>query len=199
MSARIGRAAVRRLVVIGLIVALLPAGFGPSAAADPVGVAAPGVPAAATDLPDTVGADALPTWQLNGVVWSQAIVGDTVYVTGKFTKARPPGVARGGAGEVDATNIFAFNLRTGARVPQFSHALNGQGLVVRASPDGSRIYVGGDFTTVDGTARSHIAAFDTATHAWCRGSGPRWADRCELWRSPRTPCTSVATSSPPGR
>jgi hypothetical protein len=39
--------------------------------------------AAATDpTPPTVTADALPTWQINGVVWSQAIIGDVVYVTG---------------------------------------------------------------------------------------------------------------------
>ena len=31
------------------------------------------------------------------------------------------------------------------------------------SPDGSRVYVGGSFTTVDGVARNRIAAFDTAT------------------------------------
>src|SRR5690349_18707610 len=55
--------------------------------------------------PATVTADALPTWQINGVVWSQAIVGDVVYVTGAFTRARPPGVAAGGAGEVVANNI----------------------------------------------------------------------------------------------
>ena len=47
----------------------------------------------------------------------------------------------------------------------FSHSLNGQGLVITPSPDGSRVYVGGDFTTVDGVARSHIAAFNTATGA----------------------------------
>ncbi|MCB0910800.1 MAG: PKD domain-containing protein, partial [Propionibacteriaceae bacterium] len=121
-------------------------------------------PAATTPaLPETVSADALPTWQINGVVWSQAIVGNTVYVTGSFTKARPPGVAVGGAGEVDANNIFAYDVTTGNRVASFNHSLNGQGLVVRAAPDGSRIYVGGDFTAVDGVARGHIAAFDTAT------------------------------------
>ena len=38
-------------------------------------------------------------------------------------------------------------------------------MTVAKSPDGSRIYVGGDFTTVDGVARSHIAAFSTATGA----------------------------------
>ncbi len=74
----------------------------PAAAADPAPVA-----------PETVTVDLLPTWQINGVVWSQAVVGTTVYVTGSFTKARPPGVAAGGAGEIDANNVFAFDITTG--------------------------------------------------------------------------------------
>ena len=41
--------------------------------------------------------------------------------------------------------------------------MNGQVLAVSASPDGSRVYVGGDFTTVDGVARNHLVAFDTDT------------------------------------
>ena len=127
-----------------------------------LGLVVPAAPAASADEPavvDTVGADALPTWQINGVVWSQAIVGTTVYVTGSFTKARPPGVPVGGAGEIAAQNIFAYDVTTGNPVGNFSHALNAQGLVVRASADGSRVYVGGDFTTVDGAARGHVAAF----------------------------------------
>ena len=130
-----------------------------------------GVSTAAADTsppagtPATVSADVLPTWQVNGVVWSAVTVGSTVYATGKFTKARPPGVAAGGAGEVAAANIFAFNITTGNRVTTFSHSLNAQGLVVSASPDGSRVYVGGDFTTVDGQTRNRIAAFDTSTGA----------------------------------
>jgi large repetitive protein len=116
-------------------------------------------------LPETVSADALPTWQVNGVVWSQVVVGNTVYVTGNFTQARPPGVAAGGAGSIAANNIFAYNITTGNAVTTFSHSLNAQGLVITASPDGSKVYVGGDFTTVDGQARNHIAAFNTATGA----------------------------------
>lgn len=115
--------------------------------------------------PATVSADGLPTWQINGVVWSQTVVGNTVYVAGSFTKARPPGVAAGGTGEVAAGNIFAYDITTGNRVSSFSQSLNAQGLVVTPSPDGSRIYVGGDFTTVDGITRNHIAAFSTATGA----------------------------------
>ena len=121
--------------------------------------------APASGTPATVTADVLPTWQVNGVVWSQAVVGNTVYATGSFTKARPPGVAPGGTGEVNARNVFAYDIRTGARVSSFDHSLNGQGRVVTAAPDGSRVYVGGDFTTVDGIAQGHVAAFDTATGA----------------------------------
>lgn len=118
-------------------------------------------PAAST--PATTSADALPTWQVNGVVWSQAVVGNTIYVTGKFATARPPGVAIGGAGEIPAGNLFAYDIRTGERVASFAHTLNAQGLVVRANEDGTRLYVGGDFTSIDGQPRGHIAAFDLAT------------------------------------
>lgn len=115
--------------------------------------------------PATVSADALPTWQINGVVWSQVVVGNVVYATGSFTQARPPGVAAGGAGSVTANNFFAYNITTGAPVAGFQHSLNAQGLVVKASPDGSRVYVGGDFTSVDGAARGHVVAINTATGA----------------------------------
>lgn len=116
-------------------------------------------------VPATVTADLLPTWQVSGVVWSQVTVGNVVYVTGQFNAARPPGVAAGGSGQISESNLLAYNITTGNVITSFSHTLNAQGLVVTASPDGSRVYVGGDFTTVDGSSRSHIAAFDTATGA----------------------------------
>jgi hypothetical protein len=115
--------------------------------------------------PATVSADGLPTWQVNGVVWSSVVVYNTVYVTGSFTKARPPGVAAGGAGEVTANNIFAFDITTGNRATWFSHSLNGQGRAITKSPDNSRVFVGGDFTTADGQTRGHVAAFNTQTGA----------------------------------
>ncbi len=119
---------------------------------------APGTPA-------TVSADGLPTWQVNGVVWDSVVVGNTAYVTGAFTTARPPGVAQGGDGQVAANNIFAFDVTTGSRVASFSHQLNGRGLGIVKSPNGSRVYVVGEFTTVDGRPRGHVAAFDTTTNA----------------------------------
>src|SRR5690349_19233447 len=91
-----GHGASRRLrhTVAATVFALLGVGLtGVSAAAPAL---ADTDPAAGT--PATVSADSLPTWQINGVVWSQVTVGNTVYATGSFTKARPPGVAAGGAG-----------------------------------------------------------------------------------------------------
>ncbi|MEV4259503.1 hypothetical protein AB0J52_40625, partial [Spirillospora sp. NPDC049652] len=90
-------------------------------------------------------------------------VGDTVYATGNFSKARPPGTKPGNAKEVSRQNLLAFSLSTGNLVTSFNHRLNGQGLRVVASPDGKRVYVGGEFTTVDGKAHTRLAAFDTKT------------------------------------
>jgi PKD repeat protein len=133
-----------------------------------VAVAAPAAhadtaPAAGT--PATVSADSLPTWQINGVVWSSVTVGNTVYATGSFTQARPPGVAVGGTGSVARSNLLAYDITTGNLITSFNHTLSAQGRRIAASPDGSRVYVGGDFTTVDGQTRNHIAAFNTATGA----------------------------------
>ena len=153
------------VAAIGLAALSVPLNAGTAHAAGPMpaGVVVPA--AAPVPPPPTVTADALPTWQINGVVWSQAVVGDTVYVAGSFTRARPPGVAAGGAGEVVANNAFAYSLSTGNRVASFAPSLNAQAMVVRASPDGSRVYYGGDFTSVNGIARGHVAAFSTATNA----------------------------------
>ncbi|QEE62511.1 PKD domain-containing protein [Salinibacterium sp. dk2585] len=112
----------------------------------------------------TVTADGLPTTQINGVAWSQVIVGNTVYVGGDFTAARPAGAAPG-TNEVPRTHLLAYNLTTGALISGFNPTLNGQVLALTASPDGSRIYAVGDFTNVNGTGLSRAAAFDTATGA----------------------------------
>ncbi len=115
-------------------------------------------------LPATVSADALPTLQVNGIVWAQVTVGNTVYATGHFTEARPAGAAAG-VSQTARGNLLAYDITTGKLITTFSHSLNAQGMVLSASPDGSTVYVGGDFTKVDGLTRGHIAAFSTATGA----------------------------------
>jgi hypothetical protein len=119
-----------------------------------------------------VTADALPTVQIDsGVVWSQAIVGNTVYAGGSFSNTRPAGAAPG----TDLTprgNLLAYDITTGDLVTSFAPNLNGQVKTVVASPDGSRIYVGGSFTTADGQNRYRLAAYDTTTGALVASFAP---------------------------
>lgn len=119
--------------------------------------------AASPPMPSTVSTDVLPTPQINGVVWDQAIVGNTVYVAGNFTKARPFGSAAG-TNEVARSYMLSYNLTTGALLP-WAPTFDSQVRAISASPDGTRLYAVGDFTTVNGTSKARIVAFDTATGA----------------------------------
>lgn len=110
----------------------------------------------------TVSALALPTAQINGVAWAQAVVGNTVYVGGSFSSARPAGSAAG-SNEVPRTNVLAYSITTGVLVPSFAPKLNGQVKAITVSPDRTRIYLGGDFTVADGVTVNRIAAYSVAT------------------------------------
>ena len=106
-----------------------------------------------------VTADALPTTQIDGVAWTQVVVGNTVYVGGSFANARPAGAAAG-TNLTPRANMLAYNLTTGALITSFAPSLNGQVRGLAVSPDGTRLYAVGDFTTVNGAVHNRIAAFD---------------------------------------
>ncbi|MFB4351496.1 PKD domain-containing protein, partial [Microbacterium sp. CR_7] len=109
-------------------------------------------------VPSTVTTDALPTAQVNGIVWDQVIVGNTVYAAGQFSTARPAGAAAG-TNEVARNNVIAYDVRTGV-MTSFAPNVNGQVRSIAASPDGKRLYIAGDFTAVNGSTRNRVAAFD---------------------------------------
>lgn len=111
-----------------------------------------------------VTADSLPTVQINGVVWKQVVVGNTVYAGGDFSKARPAGSAPG-VNEVTRTNLLAYDLETGVLKDGFAPTFNAKVRALAVSPDGTKLYVGGSFTQVNGQTRNRIAAFNTATGA----------------------------------
>lgn len=114
--------------------------------------------------PVTVSADSLPTAQINGVVWAQLIVGNTVYVGGEFTRSRPAGSAAG-VNEVVRNNLLAYNLTTGVLTASFNPNVNGTVRALTVSTDGSRLFAGGSFTSVGGVSRYRVAAFDTSSGA----------------------------------
>ncbi|MCC6497473.1 MAG: PQQ-like beta-propeller repeat protein, partial [Propionibacteriaceae bacterium] len=142
------------IVIAGLCLSSAPPAGADSAPADPND----------PRTPPTAAIDRLPTVQHNGVAWNQLVVGNTVYVVGQFTAARPSGAAPG-QNQTTRNNMLAYDLVTGELKTAFNPNLNAQAFAVAASPDGSRIYIGGDFTTVGGITRSRIAALDPVTGA----------------------------------
>ncbi|GAA2749832.1 fibronectin type III domain-containing protein [Amnibacterium kyonggiense] len=109
--------------------------------------------------PTPVSSTALPTAQVNGVVWTQVVSNGIDYVGGSFNQSQPAGAAAGVA-VTPRSNLFAFDVATGDAVQGFSAVTNAQVRGMAASPDGSRIYIVGNFTTVNGQPRNHVAAID---------------------------------------
>ncbi len=147
-----------RKTIISVLTGLLAVGGLLALGAEPAAAApAPVLDATASGFT----ADRLPTVQIDGVAWSQVVVGNTVYVGGRFNNARPAGAAAG-TNLTPRGNLLAYDITTGNLVTSFAPTLNGQVLSVAASPDGTRIYVAGDFTTANGQARRRVAAYSTA-------------------------------------
>lgn len=128
----------------------------------PAAASADTTPAAGT--PETFAGDALPTVQIDGVVYAQEVVGNTVYVGGSFANARPAG-SPAGSNETPRANLLAYDLTTGVLISSWNPGTNGTVLDIKKSADGSRIYVAGMFSQAAGAWRYRIAAFDTATGA----------------------------------
>lgn len=142
--------------------------------------------AMAADPPPTVTAGALPAPQTNGIVFSLAIVGNTAYAGGRFSKARPAGVAPGGSGEVTRNNLLAFDVRTG-KLLSWAPKVTGTTFTsstspgaycrkvgtdryvcdsvfrIKPSPGKTKLFVGGDFDRINGLTRSRVARFDVAS------------------------------------
>jgi hypothetical protein len=109
-----------------------------------------------------VTADALPTAQVDGIVWKQTVAGNTVFAGGLFASARPAGAKKGAPSTVVRSNLMAYDIRTGVMKP-FAPRLNGEVRALATSPDKKTLYVGGNFTKVGRTSRPYFAAFDVAT------------------------------------
>src|SRR5699024_815498 len=169
---RLSRSAGRVLALL-LTIAVIGAGLmvltRPRAEADEAALPSP--PPLLQREENVVTSDPIPTVQIdNGYVWSQATIGTTVYAVGDFDNARAP-MANPGTQLTARSNVLAYDIETGALLP-FAPQVNGVVKAVAASPDGSRIYIGGSFTSVNGQTRWNMAALDAATGQLVPGFQP---------------------------
>ena len=92
------------------------------------------------------------TWGFNGRISAILRSGGTVYVGGEFTQIISPN----GATQV-ANHVAAFDAST-LQPTTWRPSVAGDVFALASSGDGSTIYIGGEFTSVQGTSRVNFAA-----------------------------------------
>jgi PKD repeat protein len=138
-----------RRALVGILVAALGATLSlvPEAPAD----AAPGHTVIASAVPSGA-TPAINDGQVNAIVQ----VGSTMVVGGTFSSVTPPG----GSAQ-SRSSLVLFDASTGALRSNVS--LNGAVQDVMAGPTATTAYVAGSFTSVNGTAQSHVTLLDVTT------------------------------------
>ncbi len=127
-------------------------------------------------------------WQMSLVV-SPPASGDALYVGGKFK--RIGNIARGHAAKLDpATGAVDVSWTADTVGPTGKLRAGGMVMGIQATPDGSKVFLAGPFTTINGrTVTGGIAVLDGTTAAFlpnqiggvqgCGGVGP-WINRLYL-------------------
>jgi hypothetical protein len=134
-------------VRLGLILSIIAGGL----------IAAPATAFALSESPDTA------PWMANAKIFASAQYGNVMFVGGTFTKLReslPPGPASGPQ-VAGLTGLGAIDMTTGAGIAAFSPDLGTSGSQVRdvqaLAVVGDDLYVGGQFSSVDGAPHYNLA------------------------------------------
>ncbi|MEZ5379537.1 MAG: fibronectin type III domain-containing protein [Acidimicrobiales bacterium] len=90
-------------------------------------------------------------------VWAIEQIGDRVYVGGKFSRIAHE------TDRFDQPFIAAFDAATGIWISSWTPQFDGPVYALQRSADGSRLFVGGEFETVDGANVKGLVALDPAT------------------------------------
>jgi hypothetical protein len=122
------------------------------------------MPAASASLADGL-ADS--TWMTNGFVYASAQYGSVLFIGGVFTQVRSNPPATPGGTIIKLSNLAAINTVTGEAIATF-HPLvvesdfvpNKKGGVRSLAVVGDKLYVAGQFTSVDGQPHYNLAAID---------------------------------------
>ena len=99
----------------------------------------------------------------NGKVYATALSGDrkTLYIGGEFTR-----VESKSDGGLAVKNVAAINVKTGAVIRTWRPEVTGRDAVVRSlAVRNGKVYIGGNFTAVDGKPRNNLAAVGAYTKA----------------------------------
>src|SRR3954468_22951505 len=134
----------RRLRTAGVIVGLVGAAL-----------AMPGLPAAAFDTsPDLVVTDSPANWTPDvvsspGSVRYLAQTGNTMVAGGNFAQVKDKTTGT----TLNRKNIFSFNATTGVVNPGFAPTIDALVHAVVIAQDGQKVFVGGEFKTVNGTSK----------------------------------------------
>ena len=90
-------------------------------------------------------------------VWAIEQIGNVIYVGGMFTEVK------GGPTTYPQPYLAAFHADTGRWIDWWRPTINAPVYNLQASPDGSRLFVGGEFTQVNGISRNAFVALDPVT------------------------------------
>ena len=98
-----------------------------------------------------------PTWATVSHVYAVAVKGNVVYLGGRFTALRNPITGQ----RMSAGGLAALNRTTGE--PIWTASADGEVRSLAVAADGSAVFAGGAFTTVNGTAANRLVALAPAT------------------------------------
>ena len=136
----------------------------------------PACPAVPASAPGPDSQNPISSWGIDGAGYSVVVIGGVAYVGGVFQNAiSPAGV------KVPRQNLAAFCLADGSLLTSFVANFNngprgGSGFEpggVRAlTTDGSSLYVGGDFTTLNGQPVNRLVKLNPTTGAPIAGFSP---------------------------
>jgi PKD repeat protein len=98
----------------------------------------------------------------NGEIWDLEVVGTRVFIAGSFTSIANTVTP---TTPVNQRYLASYDLVTGRIDTSFRPTFNGSVTAVEASPDGTKLFVGGSFNTVNGTGRQKVASLNLTTGA----------------------------------
>lgn len=98
----------------------------------------------------------------NGEIWDIEVVGNRVFVAGSFTSIAD---VSGNTAPLGQRYLAAYNIDTGKIDRTFRPTFNGGVNAVEATPDGTKLFVGGTFNTVNGVAAQKVASLNLTTGA----------------------------------